>query len=464
MYWKSGITGGCVTKHICFQWLFFLLTLLILDNGCRKKTDSSGETTDKIGEAKDLLWLTPEYQPGTYRNIDKIFITRTIRRGTDVYPLPYSLIPLTSVKYSPDGVNTYDIDDFITRNQVAGLLIIKNGEIVLERYAEGNTAQSKWVGFSTGKSVVSTLVGIAVQDGKINSIYDQVTDYLPGLRSTAYDGVTIRQLLQMSSGVQWNEDYRDTTSDICAIFQCILSGNAGCIFDHMAGLPRVAEPGTQFLYKSGETHLEAEVLKAALGSESISDYLSRKIWANMGMEADGYWVLESENGTEFGGGCLSMTLRDYGRFGIFILNNGIVNGKAILPPGWVAEASTPAPDSPQCGYGKLYSELNPCPDPYAYPLGYGYNWWSMPAPSWGRWERLNDPLWWGSDAINAPPPDFTGLIGTFTAQGIFGQFIHVNQKENMVSIIWSTWKDPWIDPKEYETYSFLNAATALLKR
>ena len=425
--------------------------------------DSDESVSDKIGAAKDFVSLTPELQPGSYRNVDKIFSTRTFKRGSDVYALPQSATPLTEVKYSPDGVNTYDIDDFVKRNNVAGLLIIKDGEIVLERYEQGNTAASKWTSFSAGKSIVSTLVGAAIQDGKIQNINDPVTDYLPQMHATAYEGVTVRQLLQMSSGTQWNENYRDPASEFSAMYQCLLDGKAGCIIDVMSNLTSAAAPGTRFLYKSGETHLEGEVLSAALGGESLSSYLSRKIWANMGMEADGYWLLESPNGMEFGGGSLSMILRDYGRFGIFILNNGVVNGTPVLPSGWVAEAGSPAKDSPQCGYGNLYSVANASTTPYAYPLGYGYNWWSFPSPTWGDWSELNNPLWWGADAIDAPAPNFPNMVGSFTAQGIFGQFIYVNQKENTVAVVWSTWKDPWIDPKEYETYGFLDAATALLK-
>lgn len=419
---------------------------------------------DKIGNAKDLLWLSPDLQPGTYRNIDKIFPSRRIKRGDHVYPLPYAASPLTSVSYSPNGVNNYTIDQFIKRNNVAGLLIIKNGQIVLERYTQGNNPYSKWVGFSTGKSVVSTLIGMAIQDGKIHSIDDQVVDYLPKLIGSAYDGVTIKQLMQMSSGVSWNEDYLDPSSDLSVIFQCILDGNSGGIIDYMSKLPRVAAPGTQFIYKTGETHLQTEILKSVLNGETISDYLSRKLWANMGMESDGSWLLESKKGTEFGGGLVSMSLRDYGRFGTFMLHDGVVNGEALLPPGWVQQVGVPPFDAPQCANGDLYSANNVGADAYAYPLGYSYNWWTMPAKSWGNWENLDNPSWWGHYAINATAPNFTNLLGTFTAQGIFGQFIHINKRENIVSIVLSTWPTPWIDPKEYETYCFLDAVTEALKQ
>jgi CubicO group peptidase (beta-lactamase class C family) len=282
------------------------------------------------------------------------------------------------------------------------------------------------------------------------------------MKGTAYEGVTIRQLLQMSSGVDWNEDYRDPLSSFTSMYEAIADGTEGGIIEVMSNLTRSEIPGKKFLYSSGESYLEGKVLKAALGNESLSGFLSRKIWANMGMESDGYWLLESQDGDEFGGGNLSMTLRDYGRFGLFIQNNGMVNGISVLPPYWVAEASHPASDSPQCNYGELYSSFNNYPYPYYYPLGYGYNWWPMPETAWGGWDYLNDPDWWGTDAIQPSAANFTNLEGSFTAQGVFGQFIHINQKEKVVSIIWSAWKDPWIDPKEYEAYSFINAATGLL--
>lgn len=435
--------------------------LMLVESGCSK--DDFESDKDKIGSAEEFLDLPLDKKAANFRNVDKIFNTRTIKRGGSIFSLPESDSILTSVKYSPDGVNTYDIDDFIIRNYVAGLLIIKDGKIVLERYAQGNTEKSRWTSFSVAKSVTSTLIGMAVQDGKI-ALNDLVTKYLPVMNGTAYDGVTVRQLMQMSSGVEWNEDYLDKSTVFSAMFQCILEGRAGGIIDVMSSLNRVEEPGKRFLYSTGEAYLEGEVLRAALDGESLSNYLSRKIWARMGMESDAYWLLESPDGMEFGGGNISMTLRDYGRFGMFILNDGVVNGTHLLPQGWMDEAGKPAGDSPQCGYGVLYSATNLTDYPYDYPLGYGYNWWAMPDPEWGPWSELNNPDWWGANAIEIPSVDFQNLIGTFEAQGIFGQLIHINKKENIVTVVWSTWPDPWIDPKEYEMYRFINAATGYLKK
>ncbi|WP_434641468.1 serine hydrolase domain-containing protein [Klebsiella sp. I138] len=442
-----------------------VMTLCIPLTGFASPATASSKTQDNIGAATDFLTLKHAQQPGTYRNVDKIFNTRTFRRGDTVSPLPAAPVQLNAVQYSPDGIHTYGIDDFMKRNNVAGLLIIKDGKIALERYAQGNTETSKWTSFSTGKSIVSTLIGAAIKDGKIKNINDQVTDYLPQMKGTAYDGVTVRQLLQMTSGVQWNEDYRDPDSDFSAMFKCVEEGKAKCIVGVMSKLPRAAAPGTQFNYKTGETHMEGEVLTAALGGESLSSYLSRKIWVPMGMESDGYWLLESKNGQEFAGGSLSMTLRDYGRFGLFILNDGVIKGQKVLPDGWVADAGEPAADSPENQQGALYSSINVPSHPSANPMGYGYNWWSFPKGQWTAWDDLDNPKVWGKDAYSQTPvKNFPNLSGAFTAEGVFGQFITINQKENVVAVVWSTWETPWIDPKEHETYSFLNAAMDKLKQ
>ncbi len=435
--------------------------------GCGVPNPVNSTLPDKVGNAADLLVLPADMQAGTYRNIDKIFNTRTFSRGTTVYPLPNSPMPLTSVKYSPDGKNTYGIEEYLKRNNVAGLLIIKEGKIVLERYAQGNTETTKWTSFSVGKSITSTLVGAAVQDGTIKDIQALVTDYLPQMKGTAYEGVTIKHLLQMSSGVKWNEDYRDPNSDLSALFKCLVDGKTGgCILSVLSKVKTYAPPGKAFHYSTGEAHLEGEVLAAALGGESLSSYLSRKIWANVGMESDGYWMLESKDGQEFAGGCLSMVLRDYGRFGQFILDNGVAGGKPVLPPDWLAMASAPAPGESQVANGNLYTVANGYgPLSYQYPQGYGFNWWTLPEGTWGPWDYLNEPTVWGTNTIAAPAGfNFANLSGSFVAPGIFGQMIHINPKEKMVTVVWSIWRDPWIDPKEYETYSFLNAVTEVLKK
>jgi CubicO group peptidase (beta-lactamase class C family) len=387
---------------------------------------AEGPATEKLGDADHFLMLPPDEQPASFRNTDKLFATRTFKRGASVYPLQAASPPLTTVHYRFAG-KALDLNEFMRRKRVAGLLVLADGQVRLERYALGNTDSSRWTSFSVGKSIVSTLVGAAVQDGAIASIEDPVTRYLPELRGSAYDGVTVRNLLQMSSGVKWNEDYTQHDSDIGTLLKCLADKKAGCILGFMSKLPRAAPPGSIFNYNTGETHLLGLIVAAAT-HKTLSDYLSDKIWSRFGMESDGYWVLESQGGAEMGGGSLSMTLRDYGRFGEFIRTGGIAAGQHILPADWIAAATQPRADSPQVGFGKL--------EP-GDPSGYGYQWWVMPH--------------------RAPHS------GAFQAEGIFGQFIYINPAAHLVIVIWSAWPEAWIDANAVETEAFLGGVVSALR-
>lgn len=147
----------------------------------------------------------------TLRNTDRLFPTRTVARGAKVFPLPVGK-PLPDVRFVVGG-NTYDLADYVALNRVSGFLVIKDGRIALEQYRLGNTAKTRWVSMSVAKSFTASLVGAAIKDGHINSLDDQVPDYLPELRGSAYDGVSIRNLLEMASGVKWDETYTDPSSD-----------------------------------------------------------------------------------------------------------------------------------------------------------------------------------------------------------------------------------------------------------
>lgn len=402
-----------------------LSTALFLSPQLSLADASAAPAAEKIGSAANFLMLPPDEQPGTFRNTDKLFASRTFKRGATVLALPPATKPLTAVSYETEG-KKLGVDDFMARNRVSGLLILDHGRVALERYGLGNTESSRWTSFSVGKSFVSTLVGAAVADGAIHSIEDPITRYLPALKGSAYDGVSVRNMLQMSSGVKWNEDYRQHESDIGKLLACVADKTPGCIIGFMSKLPRAAAPGTVFNYNTGETHLLGLAVSAATGKH-LSDYLSDKIWSRFGMERDGYWSLESTDGAEMAGGSLSMTLRDYGRFGQFILGGGMAGGKPVLPQGWLTEASQPRADSPQVGFGKL--------EP-GDPLGYGYQWWVLP---------------------HAPPH-----AGAFEAEGIFGQFIYINPKRQVVAVVWSAWPQAWIDKNSIETHAFLSAAVRTL--
>jgi CubicO group peptidase (beta-lactamase class C family) len=337
-----------------------------------------------------FLFWTPAQQRIGYRNIEKIFPTRTVKRGARVLELPSDSGKLT-VSYRYQG-SQWSTEKFMRENHVAGLLVIQHGRIKLERYGLGETAHDRWTSFSVGKSVTSTLIGAAIKDGAIKSLESPIVDYIPALKGSAYDGVTVRQLLTMTSGVKWNEDYADPKSDVN---QFALGepgpGGENPIVAYMKKLPREAPPGSKWVYKTGESDLMG-VLLARATHKHPADYLSEKIWSKYGMERDAVWMLD-RSGDELGGCCISMTLKDYGRFGLFFMQGGRIDGVSILPEGWVAEATK------------------------AQVPHYGFQWWVM----------QDD--------------------GSYDAQGIFGQTIHVDPKSDLVIVTSSAW--PAADDDKY---------------
>lgn len=347
----------------------------------------AGDASPPSESLGSILTWTPAQQETGYRTIENIFPTRVIKAGTNPFPLP-SAGDAFDVSYGFRGAQ-WTTDTYMKANRVSGLLIIKDGRIVLERYGLGRTATDRWTSFSVGKSVTATLVGAAIQDGHIKSLDASVTDYLPGLKGSAYEGVTIRQLLTMTSGVKWSEDYADPKSDV-ALFAAGDPGPDGenPIVAYMAKLPREAAPGTKFLYKTGESDLIGVLLERATGKRP-ADYLSEKIWSKFGMEQDGLWMLDRA-GVELGGCCISMTLRDYGRFGLFILNGGVAGGEQVVPADFLAHATK----------SQVKSNI-PIYD-------YGFQWW-----------------------IHAD--------GAYEASGIFGQSIYVVPVEKLVIVTNSAW-------------------------
>jgi len=379
----------------------------------------------------DVMNASPDKQPELNRTVDRYRPVRVISRGERVHPLPHAGTAL-DIRYRCDG-GEFGVDIFIARNRVSGLLIVKDGRIHLERYGLGNEPDSKLNSFSIGKSVMSTLLGAAIHQGYIDSVEDPITKYLPQACGSGYDVCSIRNLLEMSSGVQWEEGYRDGASSFARMFEAANGRRRGGIMEVMTSLPRQAPPGTRFLYNSGESHVLGELITAATGKH-IADYLSERIWSRFGMEFDGSWTLESEDGQETTGGGVNAALCDYARFGLFILGDGIAGGERIVPEGWIAEASHPRADSPQIAYG--------LPTP-GNPLGYGYQWWSFPKTAGAPHTRHHE--------------------GAFTGQGIFGRFLYINPREQLVAAVWSEWPDPWVEASEYETYDFLSAAIAALR-
>jgi CubicO group peptidase (beta-lactamase class C family) len=371
-----------------------------------------------IGSVRDVYngSLRTDVEVSTFRHIDQLFPSRVVPHGKFVYPLPKSSRELKDISFTSRG-RVYRLDDYLALNRVTGLLVIKDGQIALENYRFGNSEQTRWVSWSLVKSITSTLLGAAIKDGYIRGLDDPVTRYLPQLSRSAYQGVSIRNLVQMASGVGWNEAYTDPSSDRRHMLELQIQQRPGAILSFMGTLPRVAPPGTRWNYSTGETHVLGALVRAAV-KRPLSEYLSEKIWAKFGMEADATWWLESPGGLEVGGSGLSARLRDYGRFGVFVLGGGKAGGEQVVPAGWFPDAGRPK---------RVGNSL----------VDYGYMWWSF-----------------GSDSEPVHQGAFEGI-------GIFGQFIYINPRHNVVIVVWSARPKPTGSTVVADEDFFAATATAL---
>lgn len=200
--------------------------------------------------------------------------------GADPHPLPPASHPLPPVRYEMDG-HTYGLDDYRRRQNVAGLLILKDGRVAYEHYADGNTATTLWTSRSVAKSVVSILIGMAVKEGLIGSVDDPIIRYLPELAGSAWNDVTLRNLLQHTSGVAWNENYSDPSSDFAHLTQCE-AGHAAyeCVMQLVGSLKRKpgVKPGEVWSYNTGGAWLAGRVLEKAAGM-TIARYLETRLWS-----------------------------------------------------------------------------------------------------------------------------------------------------------------------------------------
>jgi CubicO group peptidase (beta-lactamase class C family) len=314
-----------------------------------------------LPDGNDFLMWSPAEQVFGYRIIDRLFATRRIAAKA---PRPMTRGPALDLSDSHDGT-FLDVNAFMSMNNVAGLLVLHRGAILHECYGLGLQPSDRWTTMSTVKSMTSTLVGAAVHDGSIATIDEPIIRYLPGLKGSAYDRVTVRNLLTMSSGVSWNEDYGDRESDVNQYSRLLAQRVPGGVLALLTQLEAAAEPGTRWHYNTGDTYLLGAVLAAATGV-SIAEYMSRKIWTPCGMEFDAFYTLESEGGLEIGGSRASMTLRDMGRFAQFVLDRGQAGNASILPADWVEQAANSAFELPA--------------DAMVQRAGlrvksYGFNWW-----------------------------------------------------------------------------------------
>jgi len=330
---------------------------------------------------RDILFWDQGQRDEGFRMIDRmplIIESRAIATGTDVHPLPAG-DPL---------VFDIDVGNYVYDNRTSGLVVLHGGKVRLERYGLDFKPDGRWTSFSVAKSLTSTLVGAAVADGAIASIDDPVANYIEELRGSAYDDVTVLQLLTMTSGVAWNEDYDDPDSDVARFNTLTVEPGKSAIATYMASLDRAHPAGQVWHYSTGETNLIGVLVSRATG-KSLADYLSEKIWKPYGMQQDASWLLGTD-GQEISGCCIQASVRDFARFGQFILDGGTTANGPVLPDGWLGKAT-----QKQIGYG-VPGE------------GYGYQWWT--------WDD-----------------------GSFQADGIFGQGIFIDPSRDLVIASNSSW-------------------------
>jgi CubicO group peptidase (beta-lactamase class C family) len=332
---------------------------------------------DDLARRPMFTWTQAEREFG-FAHWDRLYPSRVIARGPSVRALPQGA-PLAG--FEAGGAGDRQLRRNVEEFGLAGLVVLHRGQLRLEHYANGFGAGGRWVSFSVAKSLTSTLVGAAIQDGFIGSVDDAVTRYIPELKGGVYDGVTLQQLLSMSSGVKWYEAYDDPASDFALFYTTPVAPGIDATVNYMKTLRRDAPPGTRWNYNTGETNLVGVVVSRATG-KTLSSYASQKIWAAYGMESDASWMID-RSGHEHGGCCIQASTRDFARFGQFILEGGRVDGRPVLPDGWLQAAT-----HKQIDIGRPGS-------------GYGYQWWT------------ND-------------------NGTYSAIGIHGQVIHVDPSRGLV--------------------------------
>jgi CubicO group peptidase (beta-lactamase class C family) len=361
--------------------------------------------------------MLPGVQVVTFEHSDTLFPVNRVLRGHAVRPLSPAATQLKNVRFQSRGAE-YDLFDYLADNRVAGLLILKDGKVVLEDYELGAGPDSRWISFSMAKSISSTLVGAALKQGLISSLDDPLTRYLPQLKGGAYEGVSIRNILQMASGVKWDETYTDPRSDRRKLLDIQLQEKPGGILDYMNARSRVGPPGSVFNYSTGESFVVGALLEAAT-HKPLATYLSETLWSRLGMEQDATWWVESPGGMGLAGSGLGATLRDYGRLGLLVQQDGFIDGEQIVPAGWFAEA------------GKAHTIGGN-------PVDYGYLWWPIPA---------GDPV----------------HRGAFQARGIFGQHMYINPRQRVVIVVLSARPKPDAALSPLEDVPFFAAVVKALQ-
>lgn len=321
---------------------------------------------------------------GNFNSMEDLFFHTYMDVPNDIPDLPANETLSQSIYASELSA---DIEKWVGQRNVMGIVVLKDGEVIMEdEFQDDAYIDNLRISWSVAKSFLSALVGIILEEGDIDSLDEPVTKYAPTLVGTAYDGATIRNVLNMASGVHFNENYADFNSDINRMGRVLALG--GSMDEFAAGITeRAREPGTQMQYVSIDTHVISMVIRGATG-RTIPELMEEKLLGPLGLEADPYYVIDGY-GVAFVLGGLNLRTVDYARFGQLFLQNGYANGKQIIPASWIETSTEPSAPTVS-GYTQ-----------------YGYQWWIEP---------------------DAPE-------GEYYARGIYGQYIYINHNTNVVIAI-----------------------------
>jgi CubicO group peptidase (beta-lactamase class C family) len=339
-------------------------------------TQSVPETMASLDPSDSILFWDAERRSAAFRDMEGLFPGLEVDQTGPIRQLPQGAALDAEIRAAAQA--------FMADTDAAGLMVLRDGKIVFEDYALGFGPEGRWTSFSVAKSFTSTLLGAAIADGAIESVDQLVTDIIPALAGTAYDGVTVGQIATMTSGVKWNEDYTDPDSDVAKMLAVTPVPGESQAITYARSLTREAPAGEKWVYKTLETNLLGLIVEEATG-RSLADYAGEKIARPAGFAGDLFWMQDLTGGN-IAGCCLSLRLADYARFGQFVLEGGA----GVVEPDWFARATAPA-----------------VPFENAPGFGYGYQWWTYP--------------------------------GAYGAQGIFGQAITVVPEENLVVAVVSNW-------------------------
>lgn len=338
-----------------------------------------------IGEQREAVLFWPQAQrEAEFRQMDRRFPSDRVAVGAEVRPLPAGEPMVLREEGKPEW-----LADYMDSHHVAGVMVLQGGRVRLERYGLDFGPEQRWESFSVAKSVTSTLLGIALKEGHVASLDDPLVSYIRELAGSAYADVTVQQLLTMTSGVRWNEDYADDQSDVAQMYRGACVDGQAHVLSYLRELPRQSPAGTHWNYNTAETDLLGLVVARATG-RSLAGYLAETIWQPFGMADDAWWIKDECDGSDTGGSGLSATLGDYARLGQFMLEGGRIDGTAMIAEAWMRGATSeqPSADAPE--------------------RGYGYLWW-------------------------------TDTDGSYAAIGIFGQMVYIDPARELVIVQTAAW-------------------------